>query len=132
MDTKRLLELLDDCTSLPWAKSSLAPLYIIRQDYADVICSLGEYNADGTIDGVFDKAEQHRDLIVAAVNALPELLAERDKLREALRQISEGRGRFSLDQQEFANNTIEDMKAIAVAALHDSAAGMHAKENGHE
>ena len=49
-------------------------------------------------------------LIVQAVNA-------HDALVEALREISKGEGRFSLDHHTHANNTIEDMKELAVNAL---------------
>jgi len=35
----------------------------------------------------------------------------------ALREIAEGRGRYSLDQFEHARNTIEDMKEIARVAI---------------
>jgi replication-associated recombination protein RarA len=42
-----------------------------------------------------------------------------DKLTTALAEIAEGKGRFALDRLEHASNTIEDMKAIAVAALKD-------------
>lgn len=45
------------------------------------------------------------------------LKAANKRLREALREISEGRGRFSLDNFEHARNTIEDMKELALAAL---------------
>jgi len=40
-----------------------------------------------------------------------------EKAIEALEQIAKGEGRFSRDQLTHANNTVEDMKAIAVAAL---------------
>jgi hypothetical protein len=39
------------------------------------------------------------------------------KLREALKQISRGEGRFSRDQLEHASNTIGDMKELARIAL---------------
>lgn len=64
--------------------------------------------------------EQSRDkqaFLDAASVAIPVLLEEREKLIGALREISEGRGRFSLDNFEHARNTIEDMKARALAAL---------------
>jgi hypothetical protein len=47
-------------------------------------------------------------------------MQERAVRREAeavLREIAEGRGRFSLDPLTHATNTIEDMKAIALRAL---------------
>jgi hypothetical protein len=43
--------------------------------------------------------------------------AENKRLREALGEITEGKGRFSTDQFEHARNTIEDMKELARAAL---------------
>lgn len=42
---------------------------------------------------------------------------ERNEAREALREIAKGEGRFSRDHLEHAENTIEDMKALANAAL---------------
>lgn len=45
-------------------------------------------------------------------------MAERvQKLETALREIQKGEGRFSTDPLEHASNTIDDMKAIATAAL---------------
>ena len=38
-------------------------------------------------------------------------------LREALVELSEGKGRYSMDPLTHADNCIEDMKAIAVDAL---------------
>lgn len=43
-------------------------------------------------------------------------------MRQALKQIAEGRGRFSLDQLEFANNVIEEAKECATNALDGSKA----------
>jgi hypothetical protein len=54
-----------------------------------------------------------------------ELEGENARLREALEKITEGRGRFSRDRLTFAENTIEDMKAIA----HDALAA-HAPQEG--
>ena len=51
------------------------------------------------------------------VLALTELLEERNRLKAALTEISQGKGRYSLDQLEHASNTIEDMKEIADKAL---------------
>lgn len=45
-----------------------------------------------------------------AAKALPGIV-------EALREITETKGRFSLDHHEHACNTIEDMKQLAVGAL---------------
>jgi hypothetical protein len=51
------------------------------------------------------------------VNNYARALREIQRLRAALAEIAEGRGRFSLDQHEFACNAIEDMKQLAVEAL---------------
>jgi len=45
------------------------------------------------------------------------LMARAPELYEALKEISEGKGRFSLDPLTHASNTIEDMKNLALAAL---------------
>lgn len=45
------------------------------------------------------------------------LAKENRKLREALREITEGKGRYNRDQLIHASNTIEDMKEIATNAL---------------
>ena len=45
------------------------------------------------------------------------LISEVKRLRKALEQISEGKGRFSMDHFEHCRNTVEDMKALAVKAL---------------
>lgn len=45
------------------------------------------------------------------------LIAEVRRLRAALEEISEGRGPFSRDQLTFCSNTVEAMKALALAAL---------------
>lgn len=47
-----------------------------------------------------------------------------EQLLEALKEISEGRGRYSMDQYQFACNCIDDMKALAVAALKLAREGM--------
>ena len=45
------------------------------------------------------------------------LHASAGQMREALVQIAKGKGRFSRDHHEHAENTIEDMKALALNAL---------------
>jgi hypothetical protein len=40
-----------------------------------------------------------------------------DIAKKALKQIAKGEGRFSRDQFEFACNTIDDMKELAIGAL---------------
>lgn len=51
------------------------------------------------------------------------LEAERDRMREALKEIAEGRGTFSRDQLTFATSVIEEAKATARAALSQSHEG---------
>jgi hypothetical protein len=45
------------------------------------------------------------------------LLEENQKLRDALKEIQKGEGRYHLDPLEFATNTIESMITIATLAL---------------
>ena len=49
------------------------------------------------------------------------LKLDRDRLRKALEEIAKGEGRFSRDPLTHANNTVQDMKAIALAALNPEA-----------
>lgn len=48
---------------------------------------------------------------------ISDLVATLNRFESALVEIREGKGRFSLDHFEHARNTIEDMKAVATAAL---------------
>lgn len=43
--------------------------------------------------------------------------AKAERYEKALREISEGKGRYSQDQFEHCRNTVEDMKELAKAAL---------------
>ena len=61
----------------PWFQSKLAPLYVVDRNYS-VVCSMGEYKEDGSVDGMFENADANMLLIAAA----PELL-------EALKGILE-------------------------------------------
>ena len=45
------------------------------------------------------------------------LSKENESLYEVLQEISEGKGAFNTDQLKHASNCIDDMKALAVAAL---------------
>ncbi len=42
---------------------------------------------------------------------------EIERLKEALKKISEGKGRYDMNNHQHAINTIEDMKKIAIKAL---------------
>lgn len=61
--------------------------------------------------------ESDAEFVAWARTDVPALVADVRRLREAMAEISEGKGRFSLDHHEHACNTIDDMKALAVAAL---------------
>lgn len=41
------------------------------------------------------------------------------KMEHALKEISEGKGRYSLDRLEHCSNTVEDMKLLALKALEE-------------
>ena len=58
-----------------------------------------------------------RDLKYNAFHLLSESKARIEVLEGALREISEGKGRYSMDPLEHAGNTIEDMKELAKEAL---------------
>lgn len=49
--------------------------------------------------------------------ALAELTERYIGLIEALKEISQGAGRYDTDQLKHASNTIEDMKQLALEAL---------------
>ncbi len=55
-----------------------------------------------------------------------EYIAERDALREALKEIARGEGAFSRDHLKHAENCIENMKVIAKQALVQSERGTDA------
>lgn len=57
-----------------------------------------------------------------------------EELVESLRQIAKGEGRFSLDHMTHANNTIEDMKAIAekiLARVNKNVRNVRTKQSGY-
>lgn len=49
----------------PWHQSALAKLYVLDGN-DEVVCSLGEYKEDGTIDGAFVEASENMKVICAA------------------------------------------------------------------
>ena len=48
---------------------------------------------------------------------IADLEKENERLREALQEISKGEGAFNRDPLKHCSNTVEDMKAMAKAAL---------------
>lgn len=76
-------------------------------DIADRI----EYRVNAELGG--DADVKH---VVAMVLEEPPYCAVNDLLA-ALKEIAKGEGRFSRDPLEHAANTIEDMKALALAAI---------------
>lgn len=57
-------------------------------------------------------------LALAGIAAGIAMAAEREQqLLDALEEIAEGRGRFSMDKFTHARNTIEDMKELALNAI---------------
>ncbi len=62
--------------------------------------------------------DTRRGVIRCGCGHVSESLGEAvERLRKALEEISQGRGRFSKDNYEFCRNTVEDMKALAIKAL---------------
>lgn len=76
-------------------------------------------SGDGKIDSIVCSTERGSLTEAAQMSsdANAELIAAAPDLLAALKEIAQGRGRFSNDQLEFASNTIESMKAIANAAI---------------
>lgn len=77
-----------------------------------------------TADEIRDALRIGRGSLTDAESALTEMfdraaaaVDQRDDMVAALKEISEGRGPFSQDHHQHAKNTIEAMKAVAVAAL---------------
>ena len=55
--------------------------------------------------------------IMLSVGRTQRILNTIAELQDALKEISLGKGAFSRDPQQHANNTIENMKSIALQAL---------------
>lgn len=68
-------------------------------------------------DGLLPAVQDAMQRLALAEPEAQRLRAQRKELLDALKKITEGRGQFSLDQQEFANNVIEEAKATALAAI---------------
>lgn len=78
-------------TELPWSESVLPPaegLYLLGAD-GNYVCALAEWDDEGDLIQVFGPAKANAAYIVLACNSYPALLAERDRLREALKPFSE-------------------------------------------
>lgn len=58
--------------------------------------------------------EKERAQLIAQVEALE---AENERLREVLKEITKGEGRFSRDHLTHCENTVEDMKELAREGL---------------
>lgn len=59
------------------------------------------------------------DDVKALLEAYDDLRTQLARAREALKEISEGKGAFSRDPFQHAQNCIEDMKQLALDALAD-------------
>lgn len=88
----------------PWkaVTSTEKVLDTVINEFGDPVCQLH----NGALNFKPDDIEANARLIAAA----PDLL-------EALKVIAEGAGRFSKDPITHAQNCIEDMKALAIAAI---------------
>lgn len=87
IDTKRLRELLASARVLPWENGEGDPESILcTADYACVAVS----------NAAFTDFEDNARLIVAAVNALPELLAVYEAVQEAPEVVVEPDGRLDV------------------------------------
>lgn len=62
------------------------------------------------IEDIMEEGDANAERIVKAWNS-------HDELVSALQEITEGKGAFDMDPQQHANNTIRDMKEIAIKAL---------------
>lgn len=51
------------------------------------------------------------------LDEIDRLRKENEQLRAALKEITEGKGAYSVDPFTHATNCLEDMKAIAISAL---------------
>lgn len=81
-------------------------------------------NQDVRYDEELEECRHDAELIADAGNTyqkcdlLPsELLQQRDELLEALKEIAECKGAYSMDRLEHATNVIKEAKAIAEAAI---------------
>ena len=81
-------------------------------DLAGVARIIGDHDA-----ALREENEKWQDTSLQFQTERDESRAENERLREALVEIGKGEGRFSVDHKQHAINTIEDMKALADAAL---------------
>jgi len=109
----------------PKEAQALASLYIaellthIREQEADISRLLNHQQCHPVSKG--EECGWEKTLRTANT----ELGAENTSLREALAEVAKGAGAYSHDPLTHATNTIESMKAIAIAALaaHRNSAG---------
>jgi len=89
----------------PWQWSGVPGASDLVNDAGDAVIRYDSY------EGMWFSRYNEED----AANA--SLIADAPDMLAALKEIAEGKGRFSQDPFEHACNTIEEMKAIANAAL---------------
>jgi hypothetical protein len=136
-DTNELRKLLAAATPLPWAVSYGDDMWTVAQTKAEFHGRLLARRTafdDGSAGGEYGASctGATRDLIVAAVNALPALLDELDAAREAIRSkdrllpslIAEGvAGVIQAQKAEAEVERLRDMLARLCAAVEHSAPG---------
>ena len=71
------------------------------------------------IDAEIYEAERdlHQEDVRELQGTVDGLRSQRDALKAALEEISEGKGRYDMDPMQHAINTIDDMKELASEAL---------------
>lgn len=81
----------------------------------------GDWALFATIDGreviIGEAFSQVESDVIAPAHANARLWAAASNMLAALEEIAKGEGRFSRDPLTHATNTVEDMQALAVAAI---------------
>lgn len=99
---------MDKHTPGPWKFDQAARYNDIRGPNGEAICNLFPEAGNGGV-----------GYPTAIANA--RLIADTPQMLEALREIVEGKGEFSSDPFEHCRSTVDNMKAIARAAIAKSA-----------